>query len=540
MNLKQTYSKVEKVLSGVKFAAVIISLFTLALVVGTFVESYHGADYASRLIYKSWWFMAIEALMFVSIFMALVVRLPPKKRLYGFYTIHIGLMIIFIGSLFTYINGIDGSIQLLPNTPSKSIFINEDYLQITFPDKNKLLKLALPYTAHAVKIDEEIEGEGILIDDFYPFSKKELEWVPQEQGGLHSGKYLIFNENVSEEFVLSLNPNSDFKSTQTIGLLSLHYMPSILEKCLTTPSKSGFIVWNIQDTSCKTAEEMNIDVKQTPKKTRFISFNYEDKNLTFFPDFSPVAINQNKTKNLDSPFRVLSLNLFSQKANLFIFGESVAFYKKRKKKWILKRFSDFEDGLISLPWMSFKLSKIKFSDNSYPVEVPVATKPTQENGKIIAGDMKAVKLRFNDSTFWVRNDAPLEITNTKQRIRFEIVPKKLTLPYQITLDRFQMNKNPGTNDPASFESYVQLLDGRKTTGTEKHHVFMNNPLKYDDFTFYQSSYFPISQTDFASVFTVNYDPGRFFKYLGCILVVFGSFWHFILNRKKTRIKKVTT
>lgn len=534
-SLKQKYTKIEKVLSGVKFAAFIITLFTIALIVGTFVESYHGADYASRLIYKSWWFMGIETLMFVSVFMALVVRLPVKKRLYGFYAIHIGLMIIFIGSLFTYINGIDGSIQLLPNTPSKSIFINEDYLQITFPNKNKLLKLALPYTAHATNVNKEVDG--IKIKSFYPFAKKELTWINQTQEGLHSGQYLIFNENVSEEIVLSLNPNSDFKSTQTIGLLSLHYMPEVLEKCLTSPSESGFIVWNVQDSTCKTAEEMVLTIAQTPNKTRFISFQHNNQNLTFFPDFSPVAINENKTKNLNSPFRVLSLNLFTKKANLFIFGESVAFFKKRRKRWVLKKFSDFSDNLIPLPWMNFKLSKLAFSDSKYPVEVPIPTKPTQENGKIIAGDMKAVNIEFNKKDFWVRSDAPLEITNSKERIRFEIVPKKLTLPYQITLDRFQMNKNPGTNDPASFESFVQLLDGRETTGISKHHVFMNNPLKYDDFTFYQSSYFPISPTDFASVFTVNYDPGRFFKYLGCILVVFGSMWHFVLNRKKTRIKK---
>jgi hypothetical protein len=75
------------------------------------MESYHGAEFAGRLVYKSWWFMLIEFGMFISIFMATVVRLPIKKRLYGFYVIHTGLIILFIGSFFTYINGIDGSIQ---------------------------------------------------------------------------------------------------------------------------------------------------------------------------------------------------------------------------------------------------------------------------------------------------------------------------------------------------------------------------------------------------------------------------------------------
>ena len=102
--IKHLYQVFETTVSNVKFAVIIISLFTLALVYGTFMESYHGADFAGRLVYKSWWFILIEVAMFISIFMATVVRLPAKKRLYGFYTIHAGLITLFIGSFFTYIN----------------------------------------------------------------------------------------------------------------------------------------------------------------------------------------------------------------------------------------------------------------------------------------------------------------------------------------------------------------------------------------------------------------------------------------------------
>lgn len=532
--IKIWYQKIEKLLSGVKFAASIISVFTFALIIGTFQESYHGADYASRLIYKSWWFMGIEVLMFLSIFMAVVVRLPAKKRLYGFYTIHSGLMILFAGSLFTYINGVDGSLQLLPNTPSKRIYVNEDYLKISFSSDNKSHKLALPYTAFETSIDREVRG--VKIKKFLPFATKTIKWLPSSDENVHSGKFLLFNDNVSQDMTLSLDPNSDFKSTLNIGLLSVHYMPEILANCLTTPTASGFIIWNLQTKKCMTAEEGNIAINKTPKDTRFISFEHEGSQLTFFPDFSPVALNSDRTKNTNSPFRVLSLNLFKQKANLFIFGESVAYFQKRRKNWTLKTFSDFDDGLIPLPWMGFKLRKIKFLKGRYPVEVPTFIKPIQDSGKIVDGEMRAVEIEYQGKDFWVRSDSPLEISNSKDTVRFQIVPKELILPYQITLERFQMNKDPGTETPASYESYVQLLDGRGTTGIEKHHVFMNNPLKYDDFTFYQSSYFPISETDFASVFSVNYDPGRFFKYFGCLLIVFGSTWHFYLNRRKSKKK----
>ncbi len=105
-----------------------------------------------------------------------------------------------------------------------------------------------------------------------------------------------------------------------------------------------------------------------------------------------------------------------------------------------------------------------------------------------------------------------------------------------------MDKNPGTNDPASYESFVALLDGRTTNGASDHHVYMNNPLKYDDFTFYQSSYFQVGPNQYGSAFSVNYDPGRPLKYLGSFLLVFGSAWHFYIRRRKKRkfFEKETT
>lgn len=523
------YNKFEKTVSNVKFAVVIITLFTVALVYGTFMESYHGADFAGRLVYKSWWFILIEVAMFISIFMATVVRLPVKKRLYGFYTIHSGLIILFIGSFFTYINGIDGSIQLLPNTPATKIFVNEDILRVDFTGSNKSYKLSLPYSAGPAKINQKIENVEIV--EFYPSAENKLQWVKEKGNNQeqHSSSYMLFNDNMSQDVTLSLSPKSDFKSMSRMGLLNLHYMPSILKDCFEKESESGFVIWNLQTGECFTAEDKGLAIDKTDKGTRFVIVKYVNQYLKFFPDFSPVAVNDDLTKNHDTPYRVLSKHIFQEKPNLFLFGESAAFYKKRKKKWIVK---DFKEGIVKLPWMGFKLRLLNHSKDSYPAQVPEYTRPTQEDGKIIAGAVKAVKIKFYDKYYWVRNDGPLELSNGSDSVKFKIDQKEIKLPYQVTLDRFKMNKNPGTNNPASFESFVQLLDGRSNQGIEKHHVFMNNPLKYDDFTFYQSSYFPIGDDKFGSVLSVNYDPGRFFKYLGSLLIVLGSIWHYIINRKK--------
>ena len=186
--------------------------------------------------------------------------------------------------------------------------------------------------------------------------------------------------------------------------------------------------------------------------------------------------------------------------------------------------------------MNFKLRKLNYTETAFPTTIPELVTPIQDNNEIIKGDMSALKILFKDKEFWVTSQAPLKISNGKETIRFMLSKKELRLPYEITLETFKMNKYPGTNNPASFESFVNLLDGRTTNGLQKSHIFMNNPLKYDSFTFYQSSYFPLDQeqTQFGSVLSVNYDPGRFFKYLASLFIVFGSIWHFYLNRKRIR------
>jgi cytochrome c biogenesis protein ResB len=161
--------------------------------------------------------------------------------------------------------------------------------------------------------------------------------------------------------------------------------------------------------------------------------------------------------------------------------------------------------------------------------IPVYTKPIQDNGQIIKGNLKAVEVEVNGQRFWVNSTQPVAFNQNGERITFELAKKQLLLPYELVLDQFKMDTDPGTNNPASYESFVTLFKGNE--GSTKHRVFMNNPLKYKNFTFYQASYFQTNEGPYGSVLSVNFDPGRFWKYLGSFLLVFGSIWHFVLRKK---------
>lgn len=533
----KSYSSFERLFGSMKFAVTIIGIFAIALVFGTFQESYHGADYANRLVYKSWWFMALQLCMFMSILVATIVRLPFRKPLYGFYTIHAGLLTLFVGSFVTYTVGIDGSVELMPNNPSKKIIINEYSLKVGLLDKQKAVRFPLPYTHKQTKMNGNYK-DIVHVLEYIPFAKIETVWKPSNMAIPNTDQgstYLIFNDNVSQNFTLSLNPTSDFKSTQKLGLLNIHYMPNSLYECFIKKSITGFLFWNTDTGECFTAEEKGLTTKKSKDGNRFISYIYNKNKIKFFPDYSPMAVNDDLSKNSEVPLRVFSRNLFEEKPNLFIFGDKVAFFKKRKKAWNGFVFS--KNKSIKLPWMQFKLRLLKHHKGKTPYQLPVYTKPIQDSGKTILGDIQAVKIKIMNKEYWVRSDAPLALSNGDSQIRFSIGPKEIHLPFQMTLKKFKMEKNPGTNTPASYESFVSLFDSRKNKAATDAHVYMNNPLKYDEFTFYQSSYFQVGPDVFASVFSANYDPGRPLKYLGSLLLVFGSTWHYFIRRKKKKLPK---
>jgi hypothetical protein len=529
------YKKVEFFFGNLKFAVVIISLFAIYLGYGTFMESYHGTEYANRLVYKSFPFMAIQFGMFLSIFFATLIRLPPKKHLYGFYVIHAGLIILFLGSWVTYQSGVDGTVTLAPNLPNREIQINEDELKIQFPAKGREVSVNMPFVAGPKNLD--LEYERIKLKTFLPFAEDKLEWIPIkiQEGGQSSSRYRLYNENFGEFITLTLHPLSDFNNTLKLGLLNVHYMPDTLAPCFSADNPEGLIVWNGQTQDCLAPQKKHIKKSQGLGGKERFEVEFDGKVLSFLPSMSPLPLNEKMELNENSQYRIFSKKLFENSPHLFVFGKEAAYFDKEAKRWIARPIE--VNGEIELPWMGFKLRLLEHREDAYPTLSPQYVKPVQDNGRTIVGDMKAVQVEINGQSFWVKSNDPIAFNQNGERITFRLGKKSIILPYELVLDSFKMDTDPGTNNPASFESFVTLFKGNE--GSSKHHIYMNNPLKHENFTFYQASYFQTQQGPYGSVLSVNFDPGRFWKYLGSLLLVLGSIWHYFLRRKHIQKPGVT-
>lgn len=522
----QYYKKVEYFFGNLKFAVVIITLFALGLAIGTIVESFHGAEYANRIVYKSIPFVAIQICMFLSILFATLIRLPPKKRLYGFYTIHSGLLILFIGAFITLKAGVDGSIVLYPNMASNVFQINHEQLTIrpSVRESEKVITVNLPYTGRERELDLSI-GE-IKIKTFLPFADYEIGWhTKPDKSKQPSTKYHIYNDNLFEEFILTQSPHSNLKNTIQLGPLNIHYMPESIYECF---KKAGpYIVWNRNTGNCTTPSEVE-SIERSFASEGIKRIKFDGQYHFFRPEMAPFELNDDFKFDRLSPVRVFNKDLFINTPHIFLFGQSLAYYDDNRKVWEYKSFASNEEA--SLPWMNLNLRAVKHTRDLFPYKSIHYTKPIQESTRLIKGDIQAVKVQVQGDSFWVDSTRPLEYQHANGNLmKFELGRKSLQLPYQITLDRFQMDYDRGTTNPATYESFVTLFEGNE--GTSRHHIYMNAPLKKDDFTFYQASYFEVSPGQYGSVLSVNFDPGRPFKYVGSFMLIIGSIWHFSLRRK---------
>lgn len=130
----------------------------------------------------------------------------------------------------------------------------------------------------------------------------------------------------------------------------------------------------------------------------------------------------------------------------------------------------------------------------------------------------------------------LSFTHEGNPFRLTFGPKAVTLPFELYLNAFELERYPGSQSPASYASEVMVMEA----GTEfPYRIFMNNVLDHKGYRFYQSSY---DQDEKGTVLTVNQDRlgtytsylGYFLLFLGMLLTLFTRGSRFQLLNKKLK------
>ncbi len=115
---------------------------------------------------------------------------------------------------------------------------------------------------------------------------------------------------------------------------------------------------------------------------------------------------------------------------------------------------------------------------------------------------------------------------------FALRRARYPLPFIIRLKEFTAEFHPGTKVAKSFESMVEVI---KPNAKRDVRIYMNNPLREKDYTFYQASYDIDTMGREYSTLAVVKNRGQFLPYAACFMVFFGLALHFsiaALTRKQ--------
>lgn len=129
--------------------------------------------------------------------------------------------------------------------------------------------------------------------------------------------------------------------------------------------------------------------------------------------------------------------------------------------------------------------------------------------------------------------------------RYEIALrfKRTYFPFTFELIEFKNENYPGTSIPKNYSSLLaiesdSLSEGKGDAATRQALIYMNHPLRYKGYTFYQASY--SIGPEIASVLQVVKNPLRWLPYMSVYMVGLGLVFHFFLYLVKYLKKNFKT
>ncbi len=143
-------------------------------------------------------------------------------------------------------------------------------------------------------------------------------------------------------------------------------------------------------------------------------------------------------------------------------------------------------------------------------------------------------IRVNDQEATVQFGKPYTFNIDSARVTVKIGYKMLELPFALKLNKFEIERYPGSNSPSSYASEVVLIDEANNVEMP-YRIYMNHILNYGGYRFFQSSY---DQDEQGTILSVNHDFwGTLVTYVGYFLLFASLIISFFT--RKTRFARVT-
>lgn len=177
---------------------------------------------------------------------------------------------------------------------------------------------------------------------------------------------------------------------------------------------------------------------------------------------------------------------------------------------------------IGLVWQADEVAASVGTDTDSKVDSPAAyvTIESKADHKPIGTYLASWVLSMSDESDLVSIDG--------KTYQISLRPKRYYKPYVFELIDVKKEDYLGTSTPRNYASKVHIVDSGRSVDEEKT-IWMNNPLRFADETFYQQGYYrePATGIEHATLSVVA-NSGWMMPYVGCMLVGIGMLTHFLI------------
>ena len=133
---------------------------------------------------------------------------------------------------------------------------------------------------------------------------------------------------------------------------------------------------------------------------------------------------------------------------------------------------------------------------------------------------------------------PTQLTAAGRNFFFSLRRKKIPLPINVFLKDFMVKWYPNSKIPKSYESRVTIKAEGEEDAVERDVVIsMNKPLRFKDYTFFQSSYQIEPDGTEYTVLAVVKNAGRLLPYFSSVIIFLGLVIHFLVMLVRRRKNK---
>lgn len=150
----------------------------------------------------------------------------------------------------------------------------------------------------------------------------------------------------------------------------------------------------------------------------------------------------------------------------------------------------------------------------------------KDSGKILTTRLLSQQLS-DLQRMSLQDEIPEQITVGGKTYDVFLRFKQIQKPYSIYLEDIRKVDYLGTATPKDYSSFIVFKDERRDS-QHRHRIWMNNPMRYAGWTYYQSGYNGAVGNETTTLQVVK-NRGWMIPYLACMVVVVGMAVHFVMT-----------